>query len=199
MFLVFLSNRVHPDGKGDVGPLRGRVASIVAGAVTDTLAVERARKQSADYYAEVVKSQQQYAARNDGLGSSVKVLTGIDVLERDNFKQLAGMRIGLVTNHTGRNREGRQTIDVLNKAPGVKLVALFSPEHGIRGLADDKISDSKDDATGLPIYSLYGETRRPKAEQLKDLDAIVFDIQDVGVGSTRTSRRSVTCWKKLRR
>src|SRR4029078_5639270 len=72
-------------------------------------------------------------------------------------------------------------IDVLYKAPGVKLVALFSPEHGIRGLADEKVSDSKDEATGLPIYSLYGETRRPKPEQLKDLDALVFDIQDVGV------------------
>lgn len=180
MFVVFLSNRVHPDGKGDVGPLRGRVASIVAGAVTDTAAVDRAREQSANYYAEVVRSQQLYASRFEGAGTSVKVLTGIDVLERDNFKQLAGLRVGLVTNHTGRNREGRQTIDVLNKAPGVKLVALFSPEHGIRGLADENISDSKDDATGLPIYSLYGETRRPKAEQLKDLDALVYDIQDVG-------------------
>jgi len=69
----------------------------------------------------------------------------------------------------------------LNKAQGVKLVALFSPEHGIRGIADEKVSDSKDEATGLPIYSLYGETRRPKPEQLKDLDALVFDIQDVGV------------------
>jgi uncharacterized protein YbbC (DUF1343 family)/CubicO group peptidase (beta-lactamase class C family) len=181
MFVVFLSNRVHPDGKGDVGPLRGRVAAIVAGSITDTATVERAREQSAKYYNEVVKSLQQFAFRYDGGGSSTKVLTGIDVLERDNFKPLAGMRIGLVTNHTGRNREGRQTIDVLSKATGVKLVALFSPEHGIRGLADDKISDSKDDATGLPIYSLYGESRRPKPEQLKDLDALVFDIQDVGV------------------
>jgi uncharacterized protein YbbC (DUF1343 family)/CubicO group peptidase (beta-lactamase class C family) len=180
MFVVFLSNRVHPDGKGDVGPLRGRVASIVAGAVTDTVTVERAREQAASYYAEVVKSQQQLAFRNDGAGSSVKVLTGIDVLERDNFKQIAGMRLGLVTNHTGRDREGRQTIDVLSKAPGVKLIALFSPEHGIRGVADEKVSDSKDDATGLPIYSLYGEMRRPKPEQLKDLDALVFDIQDIG-------------------
>jgi uncharacterized protein YbbC (DUF1343 family)/CubicO group peptidase (beta-lactamase class C family) len=179
MFLVFLSNRVHPDGKGDVGPLRGKVASIVAGAVTDTAVVQRAREQSANYYTEVVKGLEKFAFRNEGV--SAKVLTGIDVLERDNFKQLAGMRIGLVTNHTGRNREGRQTIDVLNKAPGVKLVALFSPEHGIRGLADhENISDSKDESTGLPIYSLYGETRRPKAEQLKDLDALVFDIQDVG-------------------
>src|ERR1044072_9104086 len=102
------------------------------------------------------------------------------VLELDNFKPLAGMRIVLVTNHTGRNREGRQTIDVLNKAPGVKLVALFSPEHGTRGLADDKVSDTVDEKTGLPIYSLYGETRRPRPEQLKHLDALVYDIQDVG-------------------
>jgi uncharacterized protein YbbC (DUF1343 family) len=182
MFVVFLSNRVHPDGKGDVGPLRGRVASIVAAAVTDTAVVERAREQWANYYSEAVKSLQQFAYRNDSLGNSTRVLTGIDVLERDNFKPLAGMRIGLVTNHTGRNREGRQTIDVLSKAPGVKLLALFSPEHGIRGLVDDKVSDSKDESTGLPIYSLYGETgtRPPKPEQLKNLDAVVFDIQDVG-------------------
>jgi uncharacterized protein YbbC (DUF1343 family)/CubicO group peptidase (beta-lactamase class C family) len=179
MFVVFLSNRVHPDGKGDVGPLRGKVASIVAGSVTDTAVVQRAREQSANYYAQMVKGLEQFAFRNEGV--SAKVLTGIDVLERDNFKPLAGMRLGLVTNHTGRNREGRQTIDVLNKAPGVKLVALFSPEHGIRGLADEDVSDTKDESTGLPIYSLYGETRRPKPEQLKDLDALVFDIQDVGV------------------
>jgi uncharacterized protein YbbC (DUF1343 family)/CubicO group peptidase (beta-lactamase class C family) len=180
MFVVFLSNRVHPDGKGDVGPLRGRVASIVAGAITDARVAQHAREQSANYYAEIVKALQQFAPRSEGTTTSVKVLNGIDVLERDNFKQLAGLRVGLVTNHTGRNREGRQTIDVLNKAPGVKLVALFSPEHGIRGLADEKISDSKDEATGLPIYSLYGEIRRPKPEQLKDLDALVYDIQDIG-------------------
>ena len=180
MFVVFLSNRVHPDGKGDVGRLRGRVATIVAASVTDTVVVERAREQSAKYYDQVVKGVEQFRFRTDGAGTSTKVLTGIDVLERDNFKPLAGMRLGLVTNHTGRNREGRQTIDVLSKAPGVKLVALFAPEHGIRGLLDDKVSDSKDEATGLPIYSLYGETRRPKPEQLKDLDALVFDIQDVG-------------------
>jgi uncharacterized protein YbbC (DUF1343 family)/CubicO group peptidase (beta-lactamase class C family) len=180
MFVVFLSNRVHPDGKGDVGPLRGRVASIVAGAITDTSVAQHAREQSANYYAETIRALQQFAPRNEGTATSVKVLTGIDVLERDNFKPLAGLRVGLVTNHTGRNREGRQTIDVLNKAAGVKLVALFSPEHGIRGVADEKISDSKDEATGLPIYSLYGETRRPTAEQLKNLDALVYDIQDVG-------------------
>ncbi len=109
-----------------------------------------------------------------------EVLNGIDVLARDGFKELQGLRVGLITNHTGRDRAGRQTIDVLREAPGVKLTALFSPEHGIRGQLDEKISDSKDEKTGLPVYSLYGETRRPKPEQLKELDALVFDIQDIG-------------------
>ena len=188
MFVVFLSNRVHPDGKGDVGPLRGRVASIAAGAVTDIAMVDRARRELSQYYERLnselgrfTASREQALALAAGSNTTApKVLTGIDVLERDGFKQLAGLRVGLVTNHTGRDRAGRTTIDVLHKAPGVKLVALFSPEHGIRGLADEKISDSKDDQTGLPIYSLYGETRRPKPEQLKDLDALVFDIQDIG-------------------
>ncbi|PYS89346.1 MAG: hypothetical protein DMF64_18095 [Acidobacteria bacterium] len=188
-FVVFLSNRVHPDGKGDVTPLRARIASIVASAITDT-SVEQARAESARFSAELMASLAKFAGANAttaGAASSAstattdtEVLTGIDVLERDGFKQLAGMRVGLVTNHTGRDRRGRQTIDVLRAAPNVKLIALFSPEHGIRGIADEKVSDTKDEQTGLPIYSLYGETRRPKPEQLKDLDALVYDIQDVG-------------------
>jgi uncharacterized protein YbbC (DUF1343 family)/CubicO group peptidase (beta-lactamase class C family) len=191
MFVIFLSNRVHPDGKGDVGPLRGRVSSIVAGAVTDRAAAARARLELANYYTALTKDLARFTAARDQANAQTatvadppaeaKVLTGIDVLERDGFKELAGMKIGLVTNHTGRDREARQTIDVLNKAAGVRLVALFAPEHGIRGLADEKVSDTKDEQTGLPIYSLYGESRRPKAEQLKDLDSIVYDIQDVGV------------------
>ena len=180
MFVIFLSNRVHPDGKGDVARLRGRVATMAAGAITDTAAVARARAGLASYYAELFKGQSQFSSSLSDRAFDAQVLTGIDVLERDGFKQLSGMRVGLVTNHTGRNRTGRSTIDVLHKAPGVKLAALFSPEHGIRGLADEKISDSKDEETGLAIHSLYGETRRPKAEQLKDLDALVFDIQDIG-------------------
>lgn len=183
-FIVFLSNRVHPDGKGDVASLRGRVGSIVASSITDTT-VAAARAESAQFASEVLAGMARVSSRaglamNLDAPPDAEVLTGIDVLERENFKQLAGMRVGLVTNHTGRNRAGRQTIDVLHKAQGVRLVALFSPEHGIRGLVDDKVSDSKDEQTGLPIYSLYGETRRPKDEQLKDLDALVFDIQDVG-------------------
>jgi uncharacterized protein YbbC (DUF1343 family)/CubicO group peptidase (beta-lactamase class C family) len=188
MFVVFLSNRVHPDGKGDVAALRGRVASIAGGAVTDVAVVSRARLELSQYYQEMTNDLVRYTASREqalavaaGISSpATLVLTGIDVLARDNFKQLAGLRIGLVTNQTGRDRSGRSTIDVLHKAPNVKLVALFSPEHGIRGLADENVSDSKDEQTGLPIYSLYGETRRPKPEQLKDLDALVFDIQDIG-------------------
>jgi uncharacterized protein YbbC (DUF1343 family)/CubicO group peptidase (beta-lactamase class C family) len=184
-FVVFLSNRVHPDGKGDVGPLRGRVASIVASAITDATP-EEARAEASVAAAELLASVARLNATNARAStvssepSDAQVLTGIDVLERNGFKQLNGMRIGLVTNQTGRDASGRATIDVLANAAGVKLVALFSPEHGIRGLADEKVSDTKDERTGLPIYSLYGETRRPKPEQLKDLDAIVFDIQDVG-------------------
>ncbi|MEP6718723.1 MAG: exo-beta-N-acetylmuramidase NamZ domain-containing protein [bacterium] len=187
MFVIFLSNRVHPNGKGDVGPLRGRVASIAAAAVMDDAAVANERLQLSRYYQNVTRDLIRFDAAREHVipttsdrGEVIKVLTGIDVLERDGFKQLAGMRIGLITNQTGRDRQGTSTIDVLSKAPGVKLTALFSPEHGIRGIADEKVSDSKDQQTGLPIFSLYGETRRPKPEQLKDLDALVFDIQDIG-------------------
>lgn len=183
-FIVFLSNRVHPDGKGDVGPLRGRIASIVAASITDTT-IEQARTEETRFASELLTGVARLSSRANTVTTleapnDAQVLTGIDVLERDGFKQLAGMRVGLVTNHTGRDRAGRQTIDVLHNASGVKLIMLFSPEHGIRGLADEKVFDSKDEKTGLPVYSLYGETRRPKAEQLKDLDAVVFDIQDIG-------------------
>ena len=182
-FVIFLSNRVHPDGKGDVGPLRGRVASIVASSITDTT-VAQAREESARTASELLASVAHLDSNNSRAGAipspDAQVINGIDVLQRDGFKQLAGLRLGLITNQTGRDRAGRSTIDLLFKAPGVKLAALFSPEHGIRGLADEKVSDTKDEQTGLPIYSLYGESRRPKPEQLKDLDALVFDIQDVG-------------------
>jgi uncharacterized protein YbbC (DUF1343 family)/CubicO group peptidase (beta-lactamase class C family) len=186
-FVVFLSNRVHPDGKGDVTPLRSRVASIVASSLVDA-ATDAARAESARFASETLLSLARLTSSNNAAANTAasapqdaEVLNGIDVLERDGFKQLAGMRVGLVTNHTGRNRRGRQTIDVLREAANVKLVALFAPEHGIRGTVDDNVSDTKDEKTGLPIYSLYGESRRPKPEHLKELDAIVFDIQDVGV------------------
>jgi uncharacterized protein YbbC (DUF1343 family) len=116
-----------------------------------------------------------------GSGSVQHTMTGIDVLEAQNFAALQGKRVGLITNHTGVDSAGRRTIDVLAHAPGVKLVALFSPEHGIAGRMDDTVANSSDEATGLPIYSLYGETRRPTAAMFANLDALVYDIQDAGV------------------
>ncbi len=120
-------------------------------------------------------------ARAQSSGAA-RVKTGIDVLEEQNFAPLRGKRVGLITNQTGVDSRGRRTIDVLAGAEGVKLVALFSPEHGIAGKLDQEhVDNSKDAATGLPVYSLYGNSRRPADEDLKGLDALVFDIQDAGV------------------
>jgi uncharacterized protein YbbC (DUF1343 family)/CubicO group peptidase (beta-lactamase class C family)/beta-lactamase class A len=165
-FVIFLSNRVHPDGKGDAKPVRALLATLAAEAV----------------------------GRDAGA-----VLNGIDVLVRDEFAPLRGLKIGLITNQSGRDRQNRTTIDLLHAAKDVQLVALFSPEHGIRGTADAHVGDTVDEKTKLPVYSLYGDTpkrtegmspadydlavirsRAPKPEQLAELDALVFDIQDVG-------------------
>jgi uncharacterized protein YbbC (DUF1343 family)/CubicO group peptidase (beta-lactamase class C family) len=190
-FVVFLSNRVHPDGKGDVGSLRARVSSIVSAAVAD-VAPSRYRELESQHHAIVAAQLPKFrdlaesARRTIGTNQNQNpvqraTLNGIDVLEREGFKTMDGLRIGLVTNHTGRNSAGKPTIDVLFESDKVKLTALFSPEHGIRGELDqEKIEDSKDEKTGLPIFSLYGETRRPKQENLASLDALVFDIQDIG-------------------
>jgi uncharacterized protein YbbC (DUF1343 family) len=114
-------------------------------------------------------------------GHAARVQTGLDVLEAEKFAPLRGKRIGLITNHTGVDSQGRRNIDVLAKAPGVTLVALFSPEHGLAGRADETVGSTKDPTTSLPVYSLYGDTRRPTDEMLQGLDALVFDIQDAGV------------------
>src|SRR5439155_1762131 len=108
------------------------------------------------------------------------VLAGIDVLAGENFARLQGKRVGLLTNQTGRASTGESTIDLLAHAPGVTLVSLFSPEHGIRGVLDDKVPSSRDEKTGLPIHSLYGDTRRPTAAMLDGLDTLVVDLQDIG-------------------
>ena len=169
-FVIFLSSRLHPEGKGDVTPLRARVATIAASAFTalDT--------------STVVASRQTFASQTPAVAppAYTPVLNGIDVLRASGFAALKGMRVGLLTNHTGRTRDGAATIDVMADAPGVTLAALFSPEHGIRGLLDANVPSTKDDKTGLVIHSLYGDTRRPTEEMLKGLDAIVIDLQDVG-------------------
>ncbi|MBC8101348.1 MAG: DUF1343 domain-containing protein [Cytophagales bacterium] len=108
------------------------------------------------------------------------VLTGVDVLVRDDFALLRGANIGLVTNHTGLTNTGTPTIDALHAAEGVTLKALFGPEHGIRGEVDESVADGSDSRTGLPVYSLYGQRTAPASEQLAGIDTLVFDVQDVG-------------------
>lgn len=117
--------------------------------------------------------------------ASPAVKTGIEVLRDRNFDVLQGKRIGLVTNPSGVDSNLKSTVDILYGAPEVELVALYGPEHGVRGdkYAGDKVDDSTDPATGLPVYSLYGKTRKPTAEMLKGIDVMVYDIQDVGVRS----------------
>ena len=117
--------------------------------------------------------------------TEVNVKTGIEVLRERNFAGLEGRRVGLVTNPSGVDRHLNSTIDILFKAPEVNLVALYGPEHGVRGdvYAGGKIEDSKDEVTGLPVYSLYGSTRKPTPEMLEGIDVMVYDIQDVGVRS----------------
>lgn len=171
-FVVFLSNRVHPDGKGDVTPLRARVATIVGSAL---VGVEPSVAFGAPAPGTLSPGGSVAAAE-----PSRPVQTGIDVLRAERFSRLAGRRVGLLTNHTGRARDGATTIDLLHTAPDVTLVALFSPEHGIRGILDAKVPSSRDEKTGLPIYSLYGETRRPTDEMLKGIDTMVIDLQDIG-------------------
>lgn len=157
-FYVLLTTRLHPDGKGDVRDLYEDIGTQVGQAV----GAQRKEAPSSKF-------------------NERTVLNGIDVMERAHFKPLRGLRIGLITNQTGIDREKHSTIDLLHQAEGVTLVRLFSPEHGIRGELDqDTILDTKDVKTGLPVISLYAESRVPKPEALADLDALVFDIQDIG-------------------
>ncbi len=156
LFFVFLSNRLHPDGKGNVNQLAGKIA---------TLAVQE------------IKAKQGAKAQT----SPAKVLNGIDVLAARDFRDLKGKRVGLVTNQTGIDARGQTTLSLLASSPNVKLTALFSPEHGIEGKLDvNKIGDSRDDKLNVPIFSLYGETRKPKAEHLAEIDVLVYDLQDIG-------------------
>ena len=156
-FYVFLSNRVHPDGKGDVLALQRELGAEVA------------------RWAGITKRSGP-PQRVGFITRGANVHNGIDALRGE----LDGLRIGLITNHSGIDRSGNPTIDLLRSLPNVTVVSLFSPEHGIRGTADEKIGDTTDPISGLPIYSLYGERRRPAPEQLANIDALVFDIQDVG-------------------
>lgn len=147
-FLIFLSNRLHPDGRGNILPMLRRIARVVGAMAT---AGQRPQTQS-----------------------------GIDVIEAYGFRQLAGRRVGLISNGAARDSGGRRVADVLHQGSGMNLVALFSPEHGFDASAEGRVASAIDRATGLPVHSLYGDTRRPTDAMLSGLDALVFDMQDVG-------------------
>lgn len=178
-FVIFLTNRVHPDGKGKVVDLRRRVVSAVAATIQGE---PQRRPAPAPSYARAPRSD----ASDTSAGAagadeaSGNVYCGIDVLKRDGFKTLAGKKIAIITNHTGVDREGNRTIDLLVNAPDVHVQRLLSPEHGLFGVLDEKVGDMVDPATGLKVFSLYSQTRRPTPEMLEDIDAILFDIQDIG-------------------
>jgi uncharacterized protein YbbC (DUF1343 family) len=183
-YIILLTNSVHPRGRGNAIGLRVKVATEVAAALPLTADEKEAlRWKSITGYNEAFTAGRRMSARN----GSVK--TGIDVLEAREYEGLkAGegkKHIGLVTNQTGVDADGRRTIDVLAQAPGISLDAIFSPEHGVTGTLDTTdINNSKDAATGVPVYSVYGATdaaRRPAPEVVRTLDAIVYDIQDAGV------------------
>jgi uncharacterized protein YbbC (DUF1343 family)/CubicO group peptidase (beta-lactamase class C family) len=210
-FWILMSNRVHPDGKGNVLPLQAALGTLAAEAVEgfDFANVAGALPARTNWFASAVVTN----ATNIIAKTTAKplfeptpahlqipgVLNGIDVLVKQNFAPLKKLRLGLITNHTGQDRWRNPTIDLLSRAPGVQLKALFSPEHGIRGEVDASVTNSVDEATGLPVFSLYPKIpkkgsnqseseytamamnlRKPSAAQLAGLDALVFDIQDIG-------------------
>ena len=135
----------------------------------------------------------------NAVASEPVVRTGIEVLRDSGFEGLQGKRVGLVTNPSGVDRYLNSTVDILFNAPGVELVALYGPEHGVRGdvYAGGQVTDTKDELTGLPVYSIYGATRKPTPEMLEGIDVMVYDIQDVGVRSY-TFISSLPCQSQVR-
>lgn len=171
-YVILLANSVHPYARPAITSLRGRVATAVAAA----LDIKVPGIAITSYNETLIGAGgRRVIARN------AQVLTGLDVMVRERFAPLAGKRVGLITNHTGVDRQGRRNVDLMLEA-GIKVVALFSPEHGITGREDhNQIGHSKDAATGITIWSLYqGANRRPTKEMLRDVDVLVFDIQDIG-------------------
>lgn len=204
-YIIVLTNRVHPDGKGNAEPLRKQIVELVSETfepLSKEIILSR-RPALSKYYESVsdtsfIKNQAAgpdekrmhgngYVEPSAGASSESssfsgngKVQTGIDVLAAENFTALKGMRIGLITNHSGLDASGRRTIDLLYNAKGVTLSAVFSPEHGLYGTADNKIASASESITGLPVYSLYGDALKPTMKMLDGIDALVFDIQDAG-------------------
>ncbi|MGA9040942.1 MAG: serine hydrolase [Terriglobales bacterium] len=197
-YIILLTNAVHPRGKGSAVALRSKIATAVAAALPLKVSEQdEMRWKSITGYNETQTAGRRVTTRNGA------VQAGIDVLEAHNFAEIRGVpdknssdkspsdsaaapkrKIGLLTNQTGVDAQGRRTIDVLAAAPGISLDAIFSPEHGVTGTLDTtNIGNSRDAATGISVYSVYGATdaaRRPSLDVLKNLDAVVIDVQDAG-------------------
>jgi uncharacterized protein YbbC (DUF1343 family)/CubicO group peptidase (beta-lactamase class C family) len=171
-FVVILTSRLHPNGKGNVKPLRARTMTAVAAALHLGPPALVAALDDAGGDLEL----EAYGASD----RADQVRPGIEVLAASGFAPLKGKNIGVITNHTGIDASGRSTLKLLLQAPGVKVKAIFSPEHGLSGQLDEKIASGRHAPTGLPVYSLYGNVKRPTAQMLRGLDALVYDIQDVG-------------------
>lgn len=171
-YVILLANSVHPYLRPPISSLRARVATAVAA----SLAIEVPGVILTGYNETLVGAGGRRVVARNG-----EVLTGLDVLVEEKFASLAGKRVGLITNHTGVDRQGRRNVDCMLEA-GIQVAALFSPEHGFTGRDEHaQIAHGQDPATGIPIWSLYqGDNRRPTAEMLRGIDVLVFDIQDVG-------------------
>lgn len=164
LFSIVLTNRVHPNDKARIQVLRDDIATAIGDALMPV---------STAAIAAALPSTPLLALDSD-------VHTGLDVLADLDFAPLTGKRIGLITNHSGRDRHGVSAIDLLRSNKNLKLVALFSPEHGLEGLSDERVASGLDLRSQLPVHSLYGKTLRPTPTMLKDIDVLVFDIQDAG-------------------
>lgn len=163
LYVIFLSSRLHPDGVGSVNDLAGRIGTVAAGAIVGP------------------NNHEPSNSAGRSVSRQAPVSLGIDVLLQEDFKRLEGRRVGLITNHTGLDSQGRRTLDLLHEADKVELVSIFSPEHGLQGKLDQpNINDTREEKTNLPVYSLYGESRGPESERLTNIDTLVFDIQDIG-------------------
>ena len=185
-YIIILANAVHPRGKNDaMVSLRNRTATAVTAALKLTVGEEERMR-----LARITGYNDSYAASRRISVRNGQVKTGLDVLEENNFDRLRPAqpgqvrRIGVLTNQTGVDAQGRRTIDMLAHVDGLKLTAIFSPEHGVTGMLDTAaIGNTVDSATGVPVYSVYGDTdakRRPPLDVMRNLDAVVYDIQDVG-------------------
>jgi len=175
-YVVLLTNRVHPNGGGaaKIRELRVRVAAAIGSTLFGSAELPPAEGDSAWPASDGPAEPRSGAAAEP-------VRTGLDVLVRQNFAPLAGYSVGLVTNQTGQDAVGRRAVDLIAAAPGVRLTAIFSPEHGITGDSNTEVANGRDPITGIPVWSLYGTVKRPSATMLKDVNLLLFDIQDVGV------------------